>query len=74
MCENDPEGWVSKEELYESFKQYCQDNNIPVKKPNSFARALQNQTHITVKSTRTRIGDSRVRGWQGIKYSEDSER
>jgi len=74
MCESDPEGWISKEELYESFKQYCQDNNTPIKKPNSFARALQNQTHISVKSTRPKIGDSQVRGWQGIKYNEDSEK
>ena len=71
-CESDPEGWISKDGLYESFKEYCQDNNTPIKKPNSFARALQNQTHITVKSTRPRIGESRVTGWQGIKYSEDS--
>ena len=73
-CEGDPEGWISKDGLYESFKKYCQGNSIPVKKPNSFTRALQNQTHIVVKSTRPRIGDSRVRGWQGIKYSEDSGR
>jgi len=74
MYESDPEGWISKDGLYESFKKYCQGNSIPVKKPNSFNRALQNQIHIRVKSTRTRIGDSRVRGWQGIKYSEDSGR
>lgn len=73
VCEGDPEGWLGKDELYQSFKKYCRTNNIPLKKPNSFARALQNQTHLKVTSVRCKKGDSQVAGWQGIKYIEDSE-
>ena len=70
MCENDPEGWVSKNELYESFKQYCQSKNIPLRQLNSFGRALQDQIHFRVVSMRPVIKGNRVRGCQGIKWKE----
>jgi len=73
VCESDPEGWVSKDGIYQRFRKYCLTNGIPLKKPNSFARALQNQTHFRVKSARVKIGGTQVAGWQGLRYRKDSE-
>lgn len=78
QCEPNSEAWISKDELFQVFREYCKASKIPVKKPNSFARALQNQSHLKVSSVRKKMGDKQVTGWEGIKLgssrdSKDSE-
>ncbi len=73
ICESAPDQCVAKEALHLTYEDYCRKNNLPIKKPNSFARALQNQTYIMVKSARPRIGGELTRVWQGIKYREKEE-
>lgn len=65
-CKQDPDAYVSKEELYAAFTEYCQACHLPVKKPNSFARALQNQSHVKVSSIRPQVGEERITAWRGI--------
>jgi putative DNA primase/helicase len=72
-CEVANDQWISKDDLYETFKEYCKTNKIPLKKPNSFARALQNQTFINISSDRVLDGGKRVRVWKGIKWKEADE-
>jgi putative DNA primase/helicase len=72
-CEQSSDDWIEKDELYEIFKQYCLENNIPVLKPNSFGRSLQNQTDVRVKSYRPTYEGKRLHAWQGIKIVEDVE-
>ncbi len=69
-CEVEPNAWIEKDRLYQAYVKYSTTNNLPVKKPNAFARALQNQTSIKVHSTRPRVGDDRVTAWEGIKLKE----
>jgi putative DNA primase/helicase len=66
-CEPDPEAETPKAELYDSFKNYCLEQKIPLLKPNSFARALQNQIYIRVASSRPEINGTRVTCWKGIR-------
>ena len=73
ICEPDPEGCISKEAMYLSYRDYCKENNLPIKKPNSFARSIQNQTYTIIKSARPLIGGQPTRVWQGIRYREKSE-
>jgi putative DNA primase/helicase len=69
-CELDSNATVPKDALYDAFKAYCEQNKIPILKPNAFARALQNQIAFHVKSTRlTDSEGGRVQCWQGIKLS-----
>ena len=73
ICESAPSDCIAKEALHLSYEEYCKKNNLPIKKPNSFARALQNQTYIMVKSARPRIGGELTRVWQGIKNRDLDE-
>jgi phage/plasmid-associated DNA primase len=70
-CEVSPGEWVAKGQLYELFKLYCEKHRIPILKPNSFARALQNQTQIKVSSTRPEVDGKRITAWQGVKCVKD---
>lgn len=69
VCDSDPEGTVPKDTLYELFTRYCTTNKIPLKKPNSFARAVQNQTTIQVRSARQGGENNRV--WKGIRLKRE---
>jgi putative DNA primase/helicase len=71
-CDPEPDYWIEKDKLYQVYVKYSEDNNLPVKKPNSFARALQNQTHIKVRSIRPRVGDIRTTAWEGIKLKDEA--
>lgn len=70
-CDPETDSWIEKDQLYKAYVKYSEDNNLPAKKPNSFARALQNQTHIKVRSIRPRVGDTRITAWEGIKLKEE---
>lgn len=64
-----PNDWVSKNDLYDAFHEYCVTQCLPVTKPNSFARSLQNQSAYRISSTRPEMDGKRVTAWQGIKLS-----
>lgn len=72
ICISDSENYEDKEDLHDVFEQYCKLKKIPALKPNAFARSLQNQTFIRVKSYRPEITDEtgkkrRLNAWQGIR-------
>jgi putative DNA primase/helicase len=69
-CELDSNATVSKDDLYDAFKDYCEQNKMPILKPNAFARALQNQVAFHVRATKTTIDGVRVPAWQGIKLQD----
>jgi putative DNA primase/helicase len=64
-----PKDWVTKDALYDAFQEYCVAQCLPVSKPNSFARSLQNQAGYRISSTRPELDGKRVTAWQGIKIS-----
>jgi putative DNA primase/helicase len=59
--------YVIKDDLYATFQKYCVKQCLPVSKPNSFGRSLQNQTEYRIHSARPEIDGERVTVWQGIK-------
>ena len=59
--------WVTKDTLYDAFKEYCVKQCLPVSKPNSFARNLLNQTAFRISSARPEVDGKRITVWQGIK-------
>jgi putative DNA primase/helicase len=70
LCDGTPNKWVSKDDLYRLFCLYCEGNAIPLLKPNSFARSLQNQAHFKVTSTRPEVNKERITAWQGISVKD----
>ncbi|MFH1031093.1 MAG: phage/plasmid primase, P4 family [Chloroflexota bacterium] len=69
-CDIGSDAVVSKEDLYTAYKDYCAKNKLPILKPNSFARSLQNQENINVKSFRPQKGETRPTSWQGLSVME----
>jgi len=65
--EVNPNDYVTKDALYDAFQKYCVKQCLPVSKPNSFGRSLQNQTEYRIHSARPEIDGERVTVWQGIK-------
>ena len=66
-CEIGPAYWISKEQCYEAFNANCRAKQVPLLRPNAFARALQNQPSVRISATRPQVGENRVQAWQGIK-------
>jgi len=64
----DSEGIIPKELLYATFKEYCDENNLPVCSKHVFSRDLPK--FITVSEQRPKIGGRQERCWAGIKLNE----
>jgi putative DNA primase/helicase len=65
MCEEDPEEYAVKDELYNAFKSYCKANGYPVFSEKKFTELLKKQT--SVSDYRPVVEGERKRAWQGIK-------
>ena len=61
---------VSKEGLYNVYKDFCEEKDFIPVKPNTFAASLKQ--HAKVKADRKRINGKRVRVWQGISLQSQS--
>ncbi|MCL0074141.1 phage/plasmid primase, P4 family [Dehalococcoidia bacterium] len=69
-CQNDIQGWISKDELYEAYLNYCEKTGIPKVGKMSFGRQLMNTPGVRVKSARRGPRGERQWGWEGIKINE----
>ena len=64
----DPDGQIPKDELYQTYCEYCRENNLPIKQQNVLSRELPGYVRITEE--RPKIDGKRTRCWRGVKYSE----
>jgi len=71
MVEEDPDGYVTKDEIYNAFASYCRRNKLPIVSKERFGSLLQK--YVLVKTIRKRIGTKRVRCWGGIWLKEEEE-
>jgi len=77
VCQENPDAWISKDDLYTAFIAYCDEENIPRIGKEAFGRAIKNATNVHVTSQRHRIGSMTVYGWGGIQIKtleEEGER
>jgi putative DNA primase/helicase len=72
-CVGDFNDWVSKEELYQAFLEYCTEEGIPMIGKESFGRLLKDVPGFNIRSTQRRVEGSRVWGWEGIRLQEKGE-
>ncbi len=73
-CESSSEDFISKDELYEAFKQYCADRKMAIIKPNAFGKKLTDQVEFSLYSTRITLEDkSRHTVWMGLKFLDDGQ-
>lgn len=68
-CVTSADDSTPKDELYDGFKTYCEKNGIPIIRPNSFARSLQNQVESKITSYRTLVDGRQVRVWLGVAFA-----
>jgi P4 family phage/plasmid primase-like protien len=73
---SDPSYYELKDEAYKAYADYCQNNNLPTLKPNSFGRSLLNQagTEFSIKDFRPEITEDgkkkRLQAYQGFRILE----
>ena len=72
-CEASSLAWISKDQLYDAFLSYCDEQNIPRIGKESFGRAIKNATNVHVANQRRRIEGEEVYGWRGIQLKEEQE-
>lgn len=70
MCESNPAGWESKEDLYKAFVAYCDNEHISKLGKESFGRQLKNVPNVHVIACQHTIDDERVWGWKGVKIKK----
>jgi putative DNA primase/helicase len=61
-----PEEWVSKDDLYSAFIQYCEENNLPKMAKNIVGRELPKFVAM-IRDERRTVAGKRKTGWRGIK-------
>lgn len=61
----DPRGEVTKEGMYDAYREYCEEHDLRVVSKTKFAIELQK--YIKVKSTRKRIRGELKRVWVGVR-------
>ena len=63
------QGWISKEDFYNNFVDYCKANNLPVIAKSVVGKKLPQ--YVCVEARQKRVGGERVRVWEGIKYKTE---
>jgi len=66
-----PNNVIPKDDVYDTFIQYCRERNLPTCPKNAFSMRLVEHIPATPSRT-TRLGKS-VRAWQGIALSDESD-
>jgi putative DNA primase/helicase len=67
MIEKSPNSSIPKEELYDAYTQYCDENELTVLEKGPFGKKLRTHApHITEKQGRH--GEKRIRMWVGIAF------
>ena len=63
--ERDADYYETKDDVYNAYVEYCEENDFPPLSKNVFAQELQK--HIQVRTERKKIGGSRVYVWKGVR-------
>ena len=66
--EVDSDGWISKENFYNAYADYCRAKNLPTSDKSVVGKELP--AYIHVESSQPRVSGRRVRIWKGIKFGE----
>jgi len=74
VCETSDLAWISKDELYDAFIDYCDKQNIPRIGKESFGRALKNAKNVHATFQRRGPRGAQTTGWTGIQLREQGEK
>ncbi len=74
ICEVNSDAWISKDDLYESFIDYCSKQNIPRIGIESFGRTLKNAKNVHVVFQRRGPRGVQKTGWSGIQVKKREEK
>ena len=66
--EVNPQAWISKEELYNAYRNYCRQFGLPILGKKALGQRLQQ--YVRVRVYRPRFGRIRVWAWQGIQLKD----
>jgi len=72
-CEANSDAWISKDDLYNAFLEYCDKQNIPRIGKESFGRSLKNAKNVHVMNQRSGPRGAQKHGWKGIQLKKQEE-
>jgi len=73
MCEPAADAWISKDDLYDAFANYCNKHDLSPLGKESFGRTLKDVNNAHVKSRQRRVGGTGTWGWEGIRLIETQQ-
>lgn len=73
VCEANSEAWISKDDLYDAFLEYCDKQNIPRIGKETFGRDLKNARNAHVVFQRKGPRGKQIYGWEGIQLKREEE-
>jgi len=71
MVEEDPDGAVTKDELYRAFIDYCKANKLPTMSKRTFGEQVKRWTRAA--DGWVKVEGRAVRAWRGIKLKSDGD-
>lgn len=69
--EYDSDGWISKDDFYNRYAQFCREHKLNAKAKNVVGRELMRL--MTTETTRHKVEGTQKYGWSGIKFKEEVE-
>src|SRR3989344_468412 len=67
---HEPDGWISKEALYEAFTKYASENNLTIVTKNNFGKKLRQYANYVIDSKK-KVGGKQITGWRNVSYKNE---
>jgi len=71
MVEFDQNSFISKDEVYKAFLEYCKEFGYSTMSKEAFVKKFLSLVGGKIREERKKIGSQRVRGWAGIKLRQE---
>jgi len=69
--EEDPNVWISKDEFYAAFCEYCREKRLPIISKSVVGRRLPQL--LRVENYRPKVGGARITAWRGIRLKKEEQ-
>jgi P4 family phage/plasmid primase-like protien len=70
-CILDPKEWIKKSELYDAYKEFCEEEGLPIESEENFGKTIRMKPKV--KSEHKKIQGKKVRVWVGIGLKSEEE-
>ena len=72
-CCESYDGYIAKNELYKSFKEYVKKNNLPILSAKMFSSHIQQQNYLPIETIHQNVNNERAWVWSGIRLKKSEK-